>query len=144
MLTFVKLHPEHLKHIRVADVQTTDYAMLTAPDTAAVLSTSLGMSAWASERCVGAAGLVPYWSGRYEAWALLDREAGKHALPILRKMRYVLDTFPARRIEMTVYVDNRAGHRLAEALGFDPMKAVTLEAYAPNGADVVMYSRVSK
>lgn len=87
------------------------------------------------------AGIVPmWWEGRFYAWSLLSVHAGPHLLRLTRMIRRYLDSFPYRRIEMTVDADFSQGERWALALGFE--REGLLRRYSPRGEDCWMYSRV--
>lgn len=90
------------------------------------------------------AGITPYWKGRGEAWAFLDKElSSKYMRRIHRIVKDILPHLPFTRIEATVYPDFEAGHKWAEMLGFT-MDAELLEKYTPAGKDVTLYSLVKE
>lgn len=107
----------------------------------ALAARSFALSAWAGVRCIGAGGVFPAWEGRAEVWAIFGDRAGPHSLAVVRKIRDIIDTYPSRRVEMTVKESNVAGHRLAKLLGFGEPEA-KLQAYHPDGSNMFMYARV--
>ncbi len=101
---------------------------------------SLALSCWIDDTCVGAAGLRPIWPGRSVAWALI----GKHARPalpaIVRKLLFVLASYPANRIEMTVREDFLPGCRLATLLRF--REEARLLGFYPDGTPARLFARL--
>lgn len=87
------------------------------------------------------AGVVEYWKGRGESWAIFDPECRRHFVEIHHIVKKYLDDCPVRRIEAAIQVDFTAGHRWIKALGFK-LDAEKLEAFLPNGNDVSLYSMV--
>lgn len=143
MVHFTPAKPEHFLYVNVHAVQTAEIRALRTAETAALLSSHTALAAWApSGACLGLAGIVSYWPGRAEAWALFSTHAFEYIVPIARKVRFVLDNHPSRRIEATVRVDNDKGHRLARLLGFE--YEAQLEAFHPDGSDVAMYKRIRR
>lgn len=141
MLTFARCHPEHIALIEPQAVQSLDARALQAPDAAELISSSISLSAWFEHRCIAAAGIIDMWTGRSTAWALFAPGAAQHMWAITRKVRFVLDRYPARRIEMTVVTEHEKGHRWAEMLGFE--REALMKAYLPDGRDVVQYVRLN-
>lgn len=140
MIHYTKFYPEHLRYIAGSSVQHEDAAFLMTPEAAAAVQKALGFTAWRGGDVLGAGGIVDHWRGRAEAWVLLTRAARPFIRPLVRRMLVELDKYPARRVEMTVRIGNDAGHRLARLLGF--ADEARLEAYTPEGQDVVLYKRV--
>lgn len=106
-----------------------------------VLKSTLAISGWYDNRCMGACGIIYHDRDNAEAWALLSKHAGPHMLQITRHVRFVLDTQNVRRLTMDVVHGHDIGHRWAKALGFkvsDPNK----RAIFPAGAYVTEYERI--
>lgn len=93
------------------------------------------------DRIVCCAGVVVYWEGRGEAWTYMDSDCKKEFYSIHRTVQRFLDLCPLKRIEATVDVDFKAGHRWVESLGFK-CEAPLMKGYMPNGGDSALYSRV--
>lgn len=142
MLTFEKCHPKHFEYIVPSAVQMAEYQFLQTPGAAEHFASGIALSAWVSGRCIGAAGVLPQWKGRAEAWTLFSQDAGKYIWPCLAHMRYVLDTLPFRRIDMTVQLGNGTGHVIAKRLCF-VQEGPPLEKWY-DGIDYVMYKRILK
>lgn len=107
-----------------------------------LVANSLALSCWIDDQCVGAAGLRPIWHGRTAAWALLGRHAGPAMVAIARKLRFVLATCPAGRIELTVRSDFAPGCRLASLLDF--RAEAVLARFFPDGTDARLFARIAK
>lgn len=88
------------------------------------------------------AGLAPQWQGRAIAWALVSSMAGKDFIKIHRAVEKVLIDSPFTRVEATVDVGFKPGHRWMKLLGFEPEGY--LKAYRPDGGDQVMYARIRR
>lgn len=90
------------------------------------------------------AGLVEYWAGRAEAWAIFDKKICKpYFLQIHHAVKRFLNISSTRRIEAAVDIGFKEGHRWALALGFK-LDAPLLVAYRPDGGDCSLYSRVKE
>jgi hypothetical protein len=141
MIRFELCRAKHFEYIIPTAVQSAEYQALLRRGGAEDYLTGVAFSAWVLGRCVGAAGVVPVWEGRGEAWTLFSDapETKNHILPCIRKMRNVLDSLDYKRIDMTVKKGNGAGHALAVMLSFK-MEAV-LEKWS-RGEDYVMYKRI--
>lgn len=93
-------------------------------------------------------GVIEYWSGRGEAWAVIDpfcksgfANIRKEFVHVHRLVKEFLRDLPIRRIEAAVQTDFGPGHRWVKALGFK-LDARNLEAFFPNGKDADLYSLV--
>lgn len=107
---------------------------------------ALGDLVWVAEDDDGdvvfIGGLFPQWENRAAVWSLVSAYAGPHMKGIhrevMRKLKMFNDQY--RRLELTVDVGFTQGHRWAKMMGFSPEGL--LNAYHPDGKDVIMYSRV--
>lgn len=140
-VTYLPLHFEHLRSLTPHISQQTEYEALLAPKGEAMVRTSFGLSAWHHGRCVGAGGVCLIWAGRAEAWAIFGEGLGPLFAPVARHIKFVLDSQPHRRLELTVKADNVEGHRLAHILGFGQPESY-MRAYHPDGSDMYMYARI--
>lgn len=88
------------------------------------------------------AGLFKIWEGRYAAWALVSKHAGKHFLYITREVKRFLEyNYSIDRIECYVETFFHQGHRWAKLLGFE--RECTMRKYQ-YGRDTDLYARISK
>lgn len=141
-VTFRKCSPDHIAYIQVQDAQRAEQAVMVNSDYAEIATSHIAFSAWADNRCLGAAGIVPMFPHRAVAWALISRNVGLYMLPITRKARRVIELDPTPRIEMTVDVSFRAGHKWAELVGMKLETPEPLRKFGATGADEMMYARV--
>lgn len=88
--------------------------------------------------CVG---IVEYWSGRGEVWAIIDKLSGKYFVSIVRSMKKLLQSLDFNRIEATVIKDFEQGHRLVKLLGFE-LEANCMRKYGVTGLDYALYARL--
>lgn len=86
-------------------------------------------------------GLVNYWSGRYEAWAVLDAVPSSKFLIVHRKVRDFFNAVELPRIEAVVESSCIGGRKWVEKLGFT-LEVDTMSNYGVNGESFSLYSRV--
>lgn len=132
----------HLRAIQVQEFQRIDQVGLLTPEYVDIALAHFSLSAWNNSVCLGAAGLIPLYPGRFIAWALLSRHAGPFMLPLTRKIRRVIALHDAPRIECTVAADFAAGHKWAKAIGLELETPKPLRKHGPNGEDEMLYARV--
>lgn len=89
-----------------------------------------------------AAGVLPLWQGRGEAWALLSGDLGGRFVGIHRAVMRFLEACPLRRIETAVDVDFHEAVRWAHLLDFK-LEGV-MAGYTPDGRDCYRYARVRR
>lgn len=142
-VTFTPFHVEHLSVLTPHKTQAGEYARLLERDGLVLASRSMAITAWAGSRCVGAGGVFHVWPGRAEAWGIFGDRVGPLTVPVVRKIRDIIMTYPVRRLEMSVKTHNIQGNRLATMVGFGPPEA-TLRAYHPDGSDMYMYARIER
>jgi hypothetical protein len=140
-VTFLPFHVEHLASLTPHEAQAGEYARLQEGQGLILAQRSMALSAWVESRCVGAGGVFHVWSGRAEAWGIFSDRTGLFILPVARKIRDIITTYPMRRVEMSVKTDNAEGNKLARLVGFGPPEAI-LKAYHPDGSDMFMYARI--
>ena len=87
---------------------------------------------------IAAGGVFELWAGRFQGWALINRQAGPYMLDITRAARKVLAGARPGRIELTVRADFTAAHRWARMLGFE-VETPRMRNFGPDGADHVGY-----
>jgi len=91
-------------------------------------------------RIVGCSGVIQYWEGRGEAWAMLDRSMKHEFLSIHNAIKRFLEVCPLRRIEAVVDENFAKGHQWIKLLGFHK-EADCLTGYWPDGGNAVLYAR---
>lgn len=149
-ISFVPYRPRHLVAIDVQDAQSETAVLMLDREYGAQLAVP-GL-AWSAKvetaqgsRIVGAAGVLPQWSGRAYAWAIFGRVPDPAWLPITRKARQILDQAHGRgivRIDTTVDAGFKRGRDWMKLLGF--RAEALLEAYSPEGRDHIMYARIRR
>jgi|SRR3954471_11614472 len=92
-------------------------------------------------RVLACGGLVRFWENRAEAWAIFDKYCGTEFLLIHRATLRLMEVSPFRRIEATVELGFKEGHRWMKSLGFK-QECAKLEKYFANGKDAALYARV--
>lgn len=92
-------------------------------------------------RIVACFGLVPYWEGRAEAWAIIDKDCKHEFVALFKTMKRMIHDSPVPRIEATINKNFREGHRWIKLLGFE-LEAPTMKKYGVKGHDYSLYARV--
>jgi hypothetical protein len=90
-------------------------------------------------------GVIPYWYGRCQVWAIISREIGKARMLWLTRQAFTfLDRLQQderyRRVEAVANASNPASVRWCEMLGFE--KEGYMECYDPEGNDHIAYVRL--
>jgi len=101
--------------------------------------------AWTGEvdgKIVGVAGVIPQWSNRAIAWAMIAKDAGPHFVSIHREVRKFLIHCPFVRVEAQVDVGFPEANRWMTMLGFE--LEGYMRAFRPDGADMLLYARVRR
>lgn len=132
----------HLKTLIPQPAQAKEHSILVRPEHTSVLEAHTGMSAWAGSACVAAAGCAEIFPHRAVAWAVLSKDAGPYMLPIIKKIRSVINVLPYRRIEMYVDAEFVEGIRMAELIGMKLETPEPLVGHGAFGQDEFVYARV--
>ena len=85
-------------------------------------------------------GLEPQWEGRAVAWTFISQHAGKHFPMIHKVITAIMDNSGFKRIETTVDVGFKQGHRWMKMMGFEVEGL--MRAYRPDGGDMFLYARI--
>jgi hypothetical protein len=94
-------------------------------------------------RIIACAGVVPFYDGRGEVWAIIDRDCRKEFLTLFKVFKKLLKNLPIKRVEAVVIKKFKEGHRMAKLLGFE-LEAESMRSYSPAGKDCALYARVKK
>lgn len=137
----VKYKTDHLRKLLECDATQYLKSYITDEMIEYLEKSEFSFSGIDGEKVVICAGVIPRPPNRGEAWAILDKDSGKYMLPITRAVQSFLRSCPIKRIEASVSVDFKAGHRWAKMLGFD-LEAERMLAYEPNGGDCSLYAKV--
>lgn len=141
MIELVSLKPEHLEQINEPEYMAYLRPYFTRERVEMLAAGPMAKTLLIDGRPVVAGGVLEYWPGRGEAWAIFDRDCKKEFITILNCVKRFLTLCPLKRIEAVVDFEFEAGHRFIKALGFE-VEAPRLKKYRPNGGDSVLYARV--
>ena len=104
-----------------------------------------GFTAMDNGTPIGAAGICLYWEGVGEAWTLFSLELKRQPILLTRTVKRVLNdvikAMDLHRVQIAVRADQEVNKCWARALGFS--NPLPLPKYGPDGADYVMYSRLT-
>jgi hypothetical protein len=141
MIDLIPFQPEHLDRIQEQEA-TAHLRPLLTPEMLRTLATlPHSYTATVGGRVVACGGLVEYWPGRAEAWAVLDATSRRDFLALHNAARRILDAGLFRRVEAVVDAGFGAGHRWLRALGFS-MEAPRMRRYGADGRDYSLYARL--
>lgn len=141
-IEYLPLKQAHLRYILPQEGSAFDAVFYNNPATTELIEGNPGLSAWANHRCIAGFGLIDMGiPGRYLAWAHISRNAGPYLLKIVRKLRWLLDTYQYHRVEMHVACDFENGHKLAKLAGFT-LEAPRMRKSGMRLEDQSLYARV--
>lgn len=136
-MEIIKFVPEHLTMIDPQPWQKRPENALAMQD-----ATGHAWTAMVNDKTMACAGVVELWPGRAFAWALIDKDAGRHMIGITRAVKNTLAWLPYRRIEMAVIAGFDEGMRWAEMLGFKLETPEPMPLYFPGGESAYQFSKV--
>lgn len=139
MIEFAPFRAGHLAYLTPQKAQEAEYKLL-RDSAAEALEGSVALSAWANNRCLGAAGLIPIRPHRAIAWMILSERASPYMLPIVRKVRRVISASAFKRVELTVSDRFEEGHRFARMLGAVRETPEPMKYFGADGGDEVLYA----
>lgn len=140
-MDLIPFQPEHLDRIHEQEATAHLRPLITPVMLRALAAMPHSYTATVEGRIVACGGIIEYWPGRAEAWAVLDATSRKDFLAIHNAARRVLNLDHFRRIEAVVDVGFEAGHRWLRALDFR-MEAPRMLQYGVDGNDYSLYARV--
>lgn len=144
MIEYLPFKAGHLQWLKPQTAQVAEHLALVNSDAADLLEGGISLSAWAHNRCVGAAGLIEIWPHRAMAWLILSEGAGPYMLPIARKVRRVVAACPYKRVELTVAADFERGRQFARLVGAKCETPQPMKGYGAEGRDEYMYAIVKE
>lgn len=139
-MNIIPFQPIHLKLLMLQPQQEHARQYLGQPEYARTLMSGPAFTAMEGERVIAMAGVLPYWEGRAEAWALLSGDLKRHFLRIHRAVLRFLETSDIRRIETAVDANFPQAIAWAEKLGFKCEGLMI--GYTPEGRDCYRFARV--
>jgi len=90
---------------------------------------------------IGCGGIIKTAKNRWEAWALLSKNSGKHMIGITRAVINFLDENPKARIATHVRDDFKVGHKWMKMLNFKCETPHGMPNYGDDGHDYYLYAR---
>lgn len=92
---------------------------------------------------LGCGGVIEYWPGRAEGWAVLRKNLGARFFEVHTIFKTFLREIPIRRFELVTNVDFPEGIRWAYALGFT-CEAPLMKSYGRDGKDCMLFAKVKE
>lgn len=133
----------HLADLELQDAQAYFSAQMTSAEYGAMLEQAgQSFTGFAGGRVIGCAGVTEVWTGRFVAWALIAKDAGRHMVALHRAVAGFLSTLRAGRIELWVDEGFAPGMRWAEMLGFSCETPQPMRNFRPGGGACFLFSRV--
>jgi len=132
--------PAHLGLIKLQklQMQLSDWVSY---EQASTLAQFPSYTAFDGDTPIGAAGVMPIWQGRAQAWAFLSEMGPQNFIKCHRAVKHFLDGCEVRRLEISVDCDFKQGHKWAEMLGFT-LECERMQHYSPDGQDCASYVRI--
>lgn len=142
-MRIVPFQPAHLDALMLQPAQEMARPLLADADYRKTLTVpGMAFSAIDGETVLCCAGLLPYWEGRAEAWALMGADLRHTFLGIHYATKRFLNACGVRRVEAAVDPDFGCAREWIEALGFQ--FEGLMPAYTPDGRDCSRYARVRR
>lgn len=133
--------PAHLTNLLLQPAQAYLRPHMSNPEYGRALQVpGLAFSCIEGDRVLGCAGLVPFWAGRAEAWAMFAANLNREFIYIHQAAVRFLDSCGIRRVEAHVDAGFGQAQKWVEMLGFE--YEGPLRAYTPDGRDCLRYARV--
>lgn len=140
MIKLVDFKPEHLNHFNLKDL---DVNIQPMRELAVIFKSGPAYTLFKDGEIVTIGGVAKLWKGVGEAWALVSQPV-KHPVLFHKTIKTMLDFIikneRLHRVQAVVFVNNIAGHRWIESLGFQGEGI--LKKYGPDKQDAVRYARV--
>ena len=90
---------------------------------------------------MGCGGIIEFWRGRGQLWALFNERSGIKMMSTFRAIQRFIETATFKRIEIAVPYELAVGHKRARLLGFK-LECEKAECYLSNGGAASLYSRI--
>lgn len=138
----VRFKAEH--YFKLNEQEATSYvnAFMSEKAIKALENNEHSYSIFINGRLIACAGLVQFWHGRAEAWAMIDKDCRKEFVALHNIVKRFLKACPVKRVEAVVDANFEQGHKWVNYLGFT-IEAPLMKAYGINGGDCTLYSRVN-
>lgn len=139
-LTVVPFEPWHLLWMTLQPSQQILATTLTVEHGESLRQAGPCYTGLAGATVVACAGIMEFWPGRAQAWALLSEEFPSYIKDIHRAVRAFLETYTVARLECVVDPQYPETLRWAEHLGFT--HETSMPNYTPQGETRLMYVRL--
>lgn len=137
----VPYKPEHLQSLLLQPSQAFMRPFLDKPEYQQSLAIpGKTFTAMDGERVLACAGIVPFWEGRAEAWALMGPDLRRDFIHIHYAAKRFFNVCGFRRIEAAVDAEFGCAKAWMKALGF--IYEGPLLKYTPDGRDCLRYARI--
>lgn len=140
MVQIVKLLPEHLVALKASGA-VGRLGELVGDRFVKLADFPQSWAAVSGERVIAVAGVLDYWPGRGEMWAIFNKPTPLEFFQIHRAAKRFIECLPHKRLEATVECDFKAGHRWIQQLGFH-LEAEKLKFYGIGGVHMSMYAKI--
>lgn len=94
-------------------------------------------SAWAGPDLIACAGVVTFWPGRAQVWAMMSWRVPQYALAVHRHVKRYIERHPVTRLECIIDPRFPVSGTWAERLGF--RFESRMKQYGYHGQDMDMY-----
>lgn len=136
----VPFEPWHLLSLALQPSQQTLRYTLTMAHGQGLKAAGPCQSALVGLDVVACAGVIEFWPGRAQAWALLSDQFPSHVKTVHRAVKAFLDGYQVTRLECLVDPRHPATIRWAKRLGFTYES--TMPKYTPHGDTQEMWVRL--
>ena len=137
----VPYQPHHLESLLLQPNQAYMRSLMTNPEYQKSLDiTGKAFTAIDGETVLACAGIVPFWEGRAEAWAIMSHDLKRHFLLIHRATERFLDACGFPRVEANVDANFGCAQRWMDMLGF--VSEGLMHKYTPDGRDCTRFARI--
>jgi hypothetical protein len=140
-LELVKYKAAHLQDILTHHSQRESAKFVKWEDCVSLERHEHSFSVLKNGKAIACIGLMKYWEGRYEGWAFMIPGNRESFLFIHNCVKHFLDKTDIRRVEMTVDMGFKQGHRWARLLGFQ-VECETLKSFGPTGENHRLYVKL--
>lgn len=141
MLTLERLKLEHLKEIEMSAVEPSIVGAVKHEHMMKLVESPHNYAITYQGSVLVCGGVVEYWFGRAEAWALLSKYCSPHLLEVQRIVIDFLNKVPYRRVEASIQMGYEKGHRWVQALGF-VLELGERKFFFPDGSSASLYARL--
>lgn len=141
MIEVVKFKHKHIKSIEQQDNDLIELSSFNYESYRHLENNRYSYTILSDGRPVCCIGVVEYWKGRGEIWAVIDRNIGSAFVGAVKAMKRMLNLCDLSRLEATVIADFEQGHRLVKLFGFE-LEAPLMRKYGVTGLNHSLYARV--